>query len=225
MVKGRTTISRKKPKQNVYEEVIKDGKACIEFLTGGKHKEKVLVDKDAWYNYLRQYHWTAIKKGNYTSIVTTKDLLAMRLHRIIIEHEKSELDYWGNTIDHINNDPLDNRLNNLRIYNSKLNSTNVQSKHQSDNNHLIHRQNLKKGGFSYKVHFNIFDQPIYKNFSNLKEAQVWRDSVAIPLINQKIEEMKIKTRNIEFERGLRDKLENNEKQEVIEILKKYKVIK
>lgn len=219
MIEKRTTASRKKAKQNVYKEVVIDGVTCIEFMTGGKYQEKVLVDKEAWDKYLHEYHWTAIKRGNYTSVVTTKNTLAMRLHRIIIEREKDDIDYWGNTIDHINNNPLDNRLSNLRIWNSKLNATNIQSKFQADNNHLIHKQ--KKG---YKVHFNIFDEPVYKNFQTLEEARVWRDTEAIPLIKAKVQEMIVKTRNVEFERGLKDKLANNEKQEVLEILKKYNVI-
>jgi hypothetical protein len=219
MIRKITTPSRKKAKQNIYEEVTRDGVICIEFMTGGKYQEKVLVDKEAWDKYLHEYHWTAIKKGNYTSIVTTRDTLAMRLHRIIIENEKVELDYWGNTIDHINNNPLDNRLSNLRIWNSKLNATNIQSKYQVDNNHLIYKQ--KKG---YKVHFNIFDEPKYQNFQTLEDARKWRDTEAIPLIKEKVQEMIVKTRNIEFERGLRDKLVNNEKQEVLEILRRYNVI-
>jgi hypothetical protein len=219
MIRKIATISRKKTRQNVYEEVVRDGVTCIEFTTGGRYTEKVLVDKNAWDNYLHEYHWTAIKRGNYTSVVTTKNTLAMRLHRIIIEKEKDEIDYWGNTIDHINNNPLDNRLSNLKIGNSKLNTTNIQSKFQADNNQLIHKQ--KKG---YKVHFNIFDEPIYEHFQTLEDARHWRDTKAIPLIKEKIQEMIIKTRNIEFERGLRDKLANNEKQEVLEILRKYNVI-
>ena len=207
--------------ENKYKEVVVDGIVCIEFISDGKNQKSVLVDKKAWDEYLHEYHWTAIKKDNYITIKSSKDKHSVRLHKIIVEHEYSELDYWGNTIDHKNNNPLDNRLANLRIYNSKLNSTNIKSKHQSDNNHLIH---LQRRGGGYKVHTNVFDETIYKNFRTLEEARVYRDQVVIPYIETKVAEMIKKTRNIEFERGLRDKLNNNEKEEVLLILKKYGVV-
>ncbi len=211
----------KKTKKNVYSEVEIDGAPCIEFITGGKYQENILVDKKAWDEYLHSYHWTAIKDRNgYIRVVTSKNNTALRLHRVIVEHEYLELDYWGNTIDHRNNNTLDNRKVNLRIYNSKLNSTNVLSKYLPDNMHMIFSQRNGK----YKVHINVFDEPIYKHFGTREEAQAWRDNEAIPLANARIKEMIMKTRNIEFERGLRDKLNHQEKEEVLAILKKYKII-
>lgn len=206
--------------KNDYKELVIDNTDCIEFITDGKYKVNVLVDKRTWHEYLCEYHWTAIKKNNYFSIKSSKDKHSVRLHRVIIEHEYSELDYWGNTIDHINNNPLDNRLANLRIYNSKLNATNIKSKFISDNNHLIH---LQPGG-GYKIHTNVFDETIYMNFQTLEEARTHRDQVVLPYIESRIAVMKKKSRDIEFERGLRDKLDNNEKNEVLEILAKYKII-
>ncbi len=204
---------------NKYQEVVIDGINYVEFLTGGKYEIKVLVDKRTWDEYLYEYHWTAIKnnKGTYFTIKSSRDKHSVRLHKVIVEHEYSELDYWGNTIDHINNDTTDNRLVNLRIFNSKLNPTNVRSKFRSDNNHLIHVQ--KRGG--YKVHTNVFDETIYKHFRTLEQARKYRDEEVIPYIELKIIDMKKKTRDIEFERGLRDKLANNEYEEVLEILSKY----
>lgn len=207
--------------ENKYREVVVDGIVCIEFISDGKNQKSVLVDKKAWNEYLHEYHWTAIQKDNYITIKSSKDKHSVRLHRVIVEHEYSELDYWGNTIDHKNNNPLDNRVANLRIYNGKLNSTNIKSKYQSDNNHLIH---LQRRGGGYKVHTNVFDETIYKNFRTLEEARKYRDQEVIPYIEAKIIEMIKKTRNIEFERGLRDKLNNNEKDEIFAILKKYGIV-
>ena len=137
---------------------------------------------------------------------TSINKLSKGLHRVIVEHEKLEIDYWGNTIDHKNNNSLDNRSSNLRIYNSKLNTTNIKRKFDG-----IHRQH----GGGYKVHINIFDEVVYKNFETKKEAQGWFAHEATPYIEAKIIEMIKKTRDIEFERGLRDKLNNNEKEEVL----------
>jgi hypothetical protein len=206
--------------KNEHKEVVIDGTACIEFKCDGKNQVWVLVDKITWDKYLHQYHWTAIKKGNYITVKTSNKKHSLKLTKIIAEQEYSEIDYWGNTIDHINNNPLDNRLKNLRIYNSKLNATNIKSKFKTDNNHLIHEQ----PGGKYKVHTNIFDETLYRHFQTLDEARKYRDEHVIPYIENKIEEMKKKTRDIEFERGLRDKLKNSEMDEVLTILRKYGVV-
>lgn len=206
--------------KNASREVVIDGVTCVEFTTDGKNKMNVLVDKKAWDEYLHQYHWTAIGRNNYVTIKSSRDKHSVRLYKIIIEHEYSELDYWGNTIDHKNNNPLDNRLENLRIYHSKLNGTNIKSKFETDNNHLIHVQ--PGGGF--KVHTNIFDETVYKHFRTLEEARAHRDQVVLPYIEAKITEMTKKIRDIEFERGLRDKLDNSEKKEVLETLARYGIV-
>jgi len=207
-------------KANEYKEVIIEGATCVEFISGGKFQKNVWVDKKAWDEYLHEYHWTAIKNGKYFTIKSSKNKHSVRLHRVIIEHEYSELDYWGNTIDHRNNNSLDNRLKNLRIYNSKLNATNIKSKFESDNDHLIHKQ---RGG-GYKIHTNVFDETIYYNFKTKEEAREYRDREVIPYIKARVSEMIKKTRDIEFERGLRDKLNNNEKEQALDILRKYGIL-
>jgi len=207
-------------KKNKYKEVEIEGMPCIEFISGGKNQLRVLVDKEIWYSDLQNLHWTAIKKGKNVTIKSSKDKHSVRLHRVIIEKKYLEIDYWGNTIDHINNDTLDNRLVNLRIYNSKLNATNIKSKFSSDNDHLIHKQ--PSGG--YKVHTNIFDETIYRHFKTKEEAREYRDKEVIPYIEKRIMEMKKKTRDVEFERGLRDKLAEGEREEVLTILREYEIL-
>ncbi|KGR87413.1 HNH endonuclease [Lysinibacillus odysseyi] len=215
---------------NPYRITHLNGKEYIEFSTVGKYKLEVIVDKSSWENYLHKFRWTITFPSNrkYASVKTSVNKHSVRLHRMIIENEYSELDYWGNTVDHINNNPLDNRLENLRIYNSKLNSTNILSKNIEQDLHLIFPQKSIVNGveriYGYKVHKNVFDLTIYKNFETLEAAKKYRNEVVIPLVNEKIEEMKKKTRDIEFERGLRDKLNNNELEEVLAILNKYNIL-
>lgn len=215
--------------KNLYRIINIDNKEYIEFTTGGKHQFNVIVDKSTWEKYLHKYHWTVINKenGKYIQVKTSIKKHSVRIYRMIIENEYDEIDYWGNTIDHINNNPLDNRLENLRIYNAKLNSTNILSKNISNDLHLIFPQYTvnkdRKTINGYKVHTNIFDETIYQHFKTLDEAKKYRDEIVIPLTISKVEEMKKKTRDIEFERGLRDKINNNEVEEVLTILKKYNI--
>ncbi|WP_151208747.1 hypothetical protein [Paenibacillus yonginensis] len=180
--------------KNRFFETSIDGKKIIKFITGGKCEVEVLVDVKTWVEYLHKHHWTAIKKDNYIQVKTSIDKHSHRLPRMIIENEYSKLDYWGNTIDHENNNPMDNRLSNLRIYNSKLNVTNIRSKYKDDDMHLIYPQYSKvKNGkriYGYKVHTNISDETKYKNFKTKEEAKEYRDNIILPLIESKIEELK-----------------------------------
>jgi hypothetical protein len=208
-----------------------EGKEYIKFETGGKYKHDVIVDVHTWENYLHKHHWTAVRDGGkeYKLIKASINKHSKAIYRMIIENEYDEVDYWGNTIDHKNNDTFDNRLENLRIVSSKLNNTNRFSKYTKDGMNLIYPQYTtrvsgEKVIHGYKLHTNIFDETVYKYFNNVEEAKDYRDNVVLPYIEQKIEELIKKTRDIEFERGLKQKIENNEIDEIYNILKKYKII-
>lgn len=212
--------------KNEYDIILIDEKEFVEFKTGGKYCYKVIVDKHTWENYLHKYHWTvSVNKSDRKVVKTSINKHSKSLYRLIIENECDIIDYWGNCIDHINNNVFDNRLENLRIYNSKLNCTNIKSKYEEEDMHLIYPQRNKKDGgyitYGYKVHANIFDETVYKSFANLEDAKNYRDTVLQPYINKRIEDMKKMTRDIEFERGLKHKLEYGEKKEILNILEKY----
>jgi len=219
---------------NSFEYIEYENEKCVRFTTTGKHKFSVIVNKDAWDNYLCNHTWSVSvdTKSGRASVKTSINNQTVFLWRYIIEHEKDELDYWGTTIDHINNNPLDNRLSNLRIYNAMLNGTNVSSKFDDEDRRFIHE--VKSGSGGYKIHYSLGGQPYYIDFFSvakygskeaaLAAAKEYRDKYVIADREQKIEEIKRKLRNIEFERGLRDKINAGEISEVIDILKKYSVI-
>ncbi len=82
----------------------------------------------------------------------------------------------------------------------------------------------------YKVHYNISGKTYYKHFrfadyesknATLDAAKAYVNEEVIPHRNRKLKEMIKKTRDIEFERGLKSKLTSGEYDEIIEILKKY----
>lgn len=227
-------MARYKKAANPFVEEIIDGEECVVFKTAGKVMVDVIVDKRTWFDYLKDYSWTAIKNGTRIEVKTSINKQSNRLWRVIVEHEYDELDYWGTTIDHINNNPLDNRLVNLRIFNTSiLNSTNISSKYTKNDMQYIHRQGAKDNPSGYKVHYNLGGKTFYKNFSitefgsieeAIRAAKEYRDDIVVNQRQVVIEEMIRKTRNVEFERGLKCKLEAGELDEVLQILRKYNVI-
>lgn len=218
---------------NPFEYVTYEGEKCVRFTTTGKHKFSVIVDKAAWDRYLCNHSWsvTMDKKSGRASVKTSIENQTVFLWRFIIEHEKDEIDYWGTTIDHINNNPLDNRLSNLRIYNAMLNGSNVSSKFDDEDRRFIHE--VKGGSGGYKIHYSLGGKPYYVDFFSiakygskeaaLEAAKEYRDKYVIADREQKIEEIKHKLRNIEFERGLRDKIVAGEIDEILDVLHKYEV--
>lgn len=219
--------------KNSFEYILFEGQECVRFSTIGKYTYSVIVDRHAWDEYLINHAWTVtVNKSGRPLVKTSIENQTVFLWRFIVEHEKNELDYWGTTIDHINNDPLDNRLSNLRIYNAMLNGTNVSSKFDDEDRRFIHECKGGSGGF--KIHYSLGGKPYYLGFFSIAEygseeaalaaAKEYRDKYVIADREQKIEEIKHKLRNIEFERGLRDKIEAGELDEISEILKKYNVL-
>lgn len=220
--------------KNPFEYVLYEDEKCVRFTTAGKHKFSVIADKTAWDGYLCNHTWSVSidKKSGRASVKTSIENQTVFLWRFIIEHEKEEIDYWGTTIDHINNNPLDNRLSNLRIYNAMLNGTNVSSKFDDEDRRFIHE--VKGGSGGYKIHYSLGGKPYYVDFFSIAKygsreaalaaAKEYRDKYVIADREQKIEEIKHKLRSIEFERGLRDKIEAREIDEILDVLQKYDVL-
>lgn len=216
--------------KNSYEYVTYEGEECVEFETNGKNKYKVVVSKNSWEEYLSTYSWTAIVQGSRVNVKTSINKQSQAIWRVIAENEYDEIDYWGSTVDHINNNHLDNRISNLRIFNtSLLNATNIFSKYTITGLQYIHRQGHPKQN-GYKVHYNVGGETFYKHFGfkeygseqeTLLEAQKYRDDIVTQDRSIRIEALIKKCRDIEFERGLRNKIRAGEIGEIEEILKKY----
>lgn len=223
-------MARKSKEKNPFEYILFEGQECVRFQTVGKHKYSVIVDRSAWDNYLSQHTWTVSMQGKRPSTKTSIDKQSIFLWRLIIEKEYGELETWGTTIDHINRDPLDNRKTNLRIFNSAiLNSTNISSKFEDEGRQYIHK--VTSG---YKIHYNLAGRTFYwgcfsaseygSDEQALEAAKAYRDEVVLSHREKTIEEMKRKTRDVEFRRGLRDKIAAGEIDEVVAVLKDYGLI-
>lgn len=212
-------------KVNPHHVENRDGEDCVVFTTDGKTQVEVIVDLTLWEKLLHQYHWTAIQKGKKADLVevkSTKKNQSKNIARIIVEESGKfcELDYFGKTVDHINHKRWDNRLKNLRLCNPLENANNIGSTQEAEGMEMIFQQ---KSG-SWKVHAKFWDTTYYRNFQTLEEAKRYRDTEVKPDIERRRPELAKKIRDVEFERGLRDKLDNGERTEVLEILRRHGVI-
>ena len=128
----------------------------------------------------------------------------------------------------MNNNPLDNRKSNLKPCSPIINSTNISSKYTSGDEMYIRKQ--PSGGWKFECY--IAKERYYEHFSPKNygsddlayaAAKEYRDNWLEFERPLRIAEAERKCRLIEFERGLRDMLENKEYTEIASILAKYGV--
>lgn len=103
------------------------GECIIELFN--KKREKVaetIVDEENYYDLMR-YTW-CLNYGKYVSGTINKT--SIRLHRYIMNYEGKDL------IDHINNNPLDNRKSNLRVVTPLQNMMNKTPKKNSTSKYI-----------------------------------------------------------------------------------------
>ena len=82
------------------------------------------IDKVLNYNNIRP-SWHLSSTGYITSHINNKDTkIFMYLHQYIMDVHNEDLSNYEKTVDHINNDKLDNRRENLRLVNMSVQNSN-----------------------------------------------------------------------------------------------------
>ena len=149
-------INRLKNIKNAEIKRNENGDCIIELFNKNKEKNaETIVDEDL-YIELNQINWSIRNADNY--VMNTKNGL---LHRFI-------LNYSGNDIvDHINNNRLDNRKENLRILTSYQNSMNKTSSLSSTSQYIgvswCNTNNKWRSNILYDkkfLHLGLFDNEI-----------------------------------------------------------------
>ncbi|MCE5342349.1 MAG: hypothetical protein LLF96_02010 [Eubacteriales bacterium] len=81
-------------KRNSFKYFNEDGNEYVRFITNGKYKYEVIVDKRTWDSYLFKHNWTVCLQGNMVTIKTSIKNQSYRLWRMIVENEKDEIEWW-----------------------------------------------------------------------------------------------------------------------------------
>lgn len=213
---------------NEYEYIELEEEACVRFKTKGVNTVYVIVDKESWEAYLRNYSWIGGKdsSGRIDAKTTVEGGAQWYLYKLIVEREFDELDSWNRTIDHKNHNPRDNRKSNLLPCSPILNSTNVTSKYADTDDMYIRKQ--RSSGYKFECH--VAKKRYYKHFSPknygsdegaYNAAKAYRDQWLEHEYPVLVAEVERKCRLIEFERGLRDMQRNDEQTDIAGILAKY----
>lgn len=125
-----------------------------------KNKTAIVDDDD--YEYLNQWKWTSHSKG-YAYRNSGRDIFgntaAVFLHRFITDCPKNMI------VDHINQNKLDNRRQNLRICTQAQNARNKPKRIDNKSGYkgvVLHQKGLYRATCSNKnkqIHFGYFKDP------------------------------------------------------------------
>lgn len=118
-----------------------------------------IIDTKALFDVL-SYSWHQVKKGY---VRNSKNEL---MHRFLMQYPE------GKEVDHIDHNPLNNRLKNLRVVTSKQNSENQLILSKTTNTGFTGIRQVDSG--SFRVDFFLDGEQIKKYFPTVKQAFIHR---------------------------------------------------
>ena len=164
-----------KPRKiNVNQEIKRnnDNIAIIELFNNKKEKVGEVLLDDNLYTDLIKFSW---HKNDSGYAVGSKTTSKKRMHRYIFEDILKQNIPDNFIVDHINNNRLDNRLENLRIVSKTVNACNLQKQNGSSKYIGITKLNRKKSiKWSYQLNYN--GNHITAVFETEEEAMIARNN-------------------------------------------------
>ena len=149
-----------------------DNIAIIELFNNKKEKVGEVLLDDNLYTDLIKFSW---HKNDSGYAVGSKTTSKKRMHRYIFEDILKQNIPDNFIVDHINNNRLDNRLENLRIVSKTVNACNLQKQNGSSKYIGITKLNRKKSiKWSYQLNYN--GNHITAVFETEEEAMIARNN-------------------------------------------------
>ena len=134
------------------EEIAKTDDNSVLIETTGKLKCKTLIDKKFYDDIVGKFSLNINK--NYVNVYDSKNNKIRVLHRFIYyELEKNELNKDKPFIDHINNNPIDNRLSNLRDVTYEENSHNRSKNKNTTSKYYGVKYNKSRNYWNGRLHY------------------------------------------------------------------------
>lgn len=181
---------------------------------------KIIIDLDFFENIFVFYNWR-VRNGSHKKYITAHTENGPKdLHQMVIGYYCDEIDYFGLVIDHINGNTFDNRICNLRAITSTSNAMNTSRGgvvFEKKNNTYVAQKMLN--GKLIQERFRVKNYPS-KELCFEAATNYYKEEI-LPKIEVEISSIEDKRKNIEFERGLRQKTNNGEWNDVCEILSRY----
>jgi hypothetical protein len=166
IIEKKKEVIENEKKENKKKEITRnvDGIAIINVYDLNKVLvAECLIDDDKWHE-LMEFNW------NFTGGYIQRSNDNKRIHQYLLNTTKNTM------IDHINNNPLDNRLSNLRVTNYSLNAHNRKSA-----TGVFVRNDYRDGIPRYRAHVAKDGIKYDKTFDDKNEATKWRNEMAITL--------------------------------------------
>jgi hypothetical protein len=203
--------------KNEYTDCIIDGEEVVIMMPNNQKDNliEVIVPKDAWVEYLCEgswsIQWERLNESKIKNIQARIGGTIKPIHRAIFEYYYDEEKYYNKQIDHKNNNPLDNRITNLRAVPSNINGINKE----------IKIREVEKGVFQILV--TIGEKTFNKKFYNIESAKQFEKEV-IKYREREIDRLLKYDRHVEFKRGLELMIDNNEVEIIKKILKEKNIL-
>lgn len=185
------TIKNNEEIENQNKEIIRDinGNAIIKIYNKNKEfVDNIIIDDDKWHELMKYSY--SLRGGHVRAYINSKKI---ELHRYLMNAPENFI------VDHINNEPLDNRVNNLRISTDKQNTYNTKKRENTlskfkgiviikNSKKTFYRAKIDKNYIRYNLGkydieiqaalaYNLKAKDLFGEFANLNEINIDNETI------------------------------------------------